>query len=178
MPCPRCVLCFRCVRGQTPAPLGSSASPCSRSAWSTWGCRRIPPTTPLNGSFAASLCRPCRNQSAYALRDPLRSEAIPGVELDISFCVMHMPRLCRARSEMRCAGVERLALVGDHCGVLSQAESLTTFMKSVPDVSSHFLRCAARLRVKTLPELLLALSWNGPPELLSMFFCLYLVRRS
>lgn len=78
---------------------------------------------------------------------------------------------------MRCAGLERLSLVGPGHGHLSLAEALTTFMDSVPDVSSNLSRCAAKLRVTTLSELVLALDWRGPPELLSMYFCLYLVHR-
>ena len=77
---------------------------------------------------------------------------------------------------MRCAGLERLILVGGGRGPLSLAESLTTFMDSVPDVSSHFVHCAAKLRVTTLADLVGALDWSGPPELLSMYFCLYLAR--
>jgi hypothetical protein len=78
---------------------------------------------------------------------------------------------------MRGAGLERLTLVGGGCGPLSLAESLTMFMDSVPDVSSHFVHCAKKLRVTTLPDLVRALDWSGPPELLSMYFCLYLARR-
>ena len=77
---------------------------------------------------------------------------------------------------MRCAGLERLTLVGAGRGPLSAAESLAVFMDSVPDVSSHFARNAAKLRVTTLPDLVGALDWPGPPELLSMYFCLYLAR--
>jgi hypothetical protein len=54
-----------------------------------------------------------------------------------------------------------------------EANSLAEFANWVPDESRHLERLGQLFSVDTLPELAIALAYDGPMELLSMWLCLF-----
>lgn len=82
---------------------------------------------------------------------------------------------------MRAQGVEGILLLQGFCGnpvgnmvPFNAAESISRFSRMFPDESNWIRRLAAEVHAEYAGELFSKLQYVGPPELFSMFACLYL----
>lgn len=81
---------------------------------------------------------------------------------------------------MRSIGVHRLVVFGDRlrglpppADTLVEHEQLQVFSAHVPDQGNHLVSLGQKLAVEALGPLCDGLAYDGPPELLSMWLCLF-----
>ena len=115
----------------------------------------------------------CRTFCLSARRALKPAAARPSPPLQFAIRLTSSRQLLPARVEMRAKGVTGLTLVGR--GELAAAEQVAVYARSVPDEGGWLVKFGDFFQVETLEALCRELQYSGPPELLSMRCCLYLV---